>query len=302
MGDDLRSFVVEEHDDGVVVEDADFPADVFLAHLKVGSDDRDDPTFYCGFSRRFRSLDSGRFGRWRNGRNRLWCRVPGFLGCGVSMVVLVRAFGVVVEVELIYLRLQGSDCGCRRLLAQERVQGVVKAFVLALGGGFVGLPGHGLDPHGLQMLHEHPTLAPACWIEGQAIVGKESLRHAMAFNRHVHDRHGRLTGFRFCHQGGHGQPGMVIDNLEDDDLAEISQFPFGAINLPARIGLGIVESQVRIVGPLLGLRDYHARRLEDPRHGGGGGRLDSLAIKFCNSAQRPMIPPGILQRFPRKDQ
>src|SRR6185312_12921552 len=158
VADDFGSLVIEEHDDRVVVKDADLSTSVVPAHLKVDANDGDDACLAGCPGGRFQGLGGGRFGCRRNGRDCFRCRVPGLLGCGVSLVVLVGSLGVVIEVELVNLGLQGGGCGRRRLLAQELLQCVVQALVLALCGGLVRFPSHGFTPRDFRYSTSTPRL------------------------------------------------------------------------------------------------------------------------------------------------
>ncbi|KQW96047.1 hypothetical protein ASC84_22030 [Acinetobacter sp. Root1280] len=79
-------------------------------------------------------------GSWAGGFG-LVCGIPGDLRCGASGESLVGALGVVDVVERVDLGLQGGQCVGQWLLVEVAEQGLVEAFVLALGGRLVGLAG-----------------------------------------------------------------------------------------------------------------------------------------------------------------
>ena len=66
---------------------------------------------------------------------------------------MVGPFGVVDEVERVDLGLQFLERLGERLLVEVAEQGLVEAFVLALGRRFVGLAGDRLDAHGVGPAH-----------------------------------------------------------------------------------------------------------------------------------------------------
>ena len=84
------------------------------------------------------------------GAGRLGLRggLPGGQGCDAAGQCLVGALGVVDVVEGVNLGLQLGQVGGQWLLVEVAEQGLVEAFVLALGGRFVGLAGDRLDAQG----------------------------------------------------------------------------------------------------------------------------------------------------------
>ena len=84
---------------------------------------------------------------------------------------------------------------------QVSVQGLVEAFVLALGGGFVGFARYRFDAFGFEELHKRTGAAAACGIQCRTVVGEESLRCPVAFDR-LRDNGDRSgAGFPGCDQG-----------------------------------------------------------------------------------------------------
>ena len=74
---------------------------------------------------------------------------------------MVGAFGVVEVVEGVDLSLELGQGVGQRLLVEVAEQGLVEAFVLALGGRLVGLPGDGLDPESGHVVDELAEVAAA---------------------------------------------------------------------------------------------------------------------------------------------
>ena len=123
---------------------------------------------------------------------------------------LVGALGVVDEVEAVYLLLKLGDGGGQGLLVQVAEQGLVEALVLALGGGVVGLGGDGLDPQGAHVLHQASGTASSGGVEGDAVVGQQTLGHAPGGYAFVEDVDGCLAGLARGDQGGHRQAGVGV--------------------------------------------------------------------------------------------
>jgi hypothetical protein len=85
----------------------------------------------------------------------------------------VFAFGVVVVIERVDPGLQGSHRRGWRLPVQVFVQGLVEAFVLALGGGFVGLAGDPLHALSLEEFDQGAGAATPGRVQGCPVVGEE---------------------------------------------------------------------------------------------------------------------------------
>jgi len=168
----------------------------------------------------------------------------------------VDAFGVVVAVEDIDLRLQDGHGLGRRLAVKILVQGLMKALVLALGRRFVRLAGDRFDPAGLEEIDELTALAASGRIQSRPIVGKKFLRHAMAFDGQRDDRDRSLAGFPGSDQRGQSQTGMIVHELKHRYRFPAGQGPFRGIDLPACVRLWISEALVGTARPLPRLRNH----------------------------------------------
>lgn len=156
------------------------------------------------------------------------------------------ALSVVDVVELVDLGLELPQGGGQWLLVELPEQGLVETFVLSLGGGLVGLAGDRLDAQGLEV-DDQSTQDPASGgVERDAVVGQESLRHAVA------------------NVGGQGEAGVVVDELEDHALATTRQDVLGGVELPARVRGRVDEPAPRGAGFLLRFSPGDARGAEDP--------------------------------------
>ncbi|QSZ51763.1 hypothetical protein AYX19_01160 [Paenarthrobacter ureafaciens] len=160
---------------------------------------------------------------------------------------------------------------------QVSVQGLVEAFVLALGGGFVGFARYRFDAFGFEELHEGPGAAAAGGIQCRAVVGKELLRCSVAFDGLGNDGDCGGAGFAGCDQGRQRQTRMIIDELEDGYLLAAGELPFGRVDLPARVGLRIDEPFVGASRLLPRFGHHDTGPGKDPGHGGTRGRCEALS-------------------------
>ena len=132
------------------------------------------------------------FGTWRVG---LRCRFPCGQGCDAPGEPLVGAFGVVDVVERVDVGLKFGQALGEVLLVEVSEQGLVEAFVLALGGRLVGLAGDGLDPQCARTRDELAEVSASGWVECGPVVGQESLGYPVSGHGLVEHGDGGLGGF-----------------------------------------------------------------------------------------------------------
>jgi hypothetical protein len=63
---------------------------------------------------------------------------------------------------------------------------------------------------------------------------------------------------------GHAQPGVVVDEVEDLDVAAVGQGPVGDVGLPAFVRLLSGEPDIAVLGTLVRLGDDEATGPQDP--------------------------------------
>ena len=119
----------------------------------------------------------------------------------------------------------------------------MEPFVLALGLGMVGLAGDRFDAEGLQVGDEQAfRLASSGGVERGPVVGQEALGHAVEADAFLDDAHRVARVLASGGQGGDGQAGVVVDDLQDHAGAAAGQRVVGAVDLPAGVRCGIDES------------------------------------------------------------
>ena len=203
------------------------------------------------------------FGARRVGlRGGLPCR----LGCDASGQPLVGALGVVDVVERVDLGLQLGQRVGEWLLVEVAEQGLVEAFVLALGGRLVRLAGDRLDA---QARRRVPTSWPRYprrdGFSATPLSDSSRCGHAVGGDGLVEDRDRGLGGLTPRDVGGDRVAGVVVDELEDHALASAGQHVLGRVELPARVRCRVDEPAPRRAGLLLRLEPGDAGLAEDPR-------------------------------------
>ena len=187
--------------------------------------------------------------------------------CWGGLVVgqcLMAALGVVHVVEGVDLGLEFLDGLGVGLGVEVLDEGLVETFDLALGGGVSGLAGDARDPQGAGVDDKLADEASPGGVQRGAVVGEQLLRDAVALDGDGDDLDGVAVVLRFGDQGGQGEAGVVVDELEDGDLAAPSEVVFHGVELPARVGGGVLEALVGGMRLLLRLVARDARAAEDP--------------------------------------
>jgi hypothetical protein len=148
---------------------------------------------------------------------------------------LVGTLGVVDVVERVDLGLELHERVGERLLVEVAEQGLMEAFVLALGCRLVGRAGDRLGAQRGNMCDRDRVL-------------------------------GGLTGCDMGgDMGGEGVAEVVVDELEDHALASAGQDVLGGVELPARVRGRVDEPPPRRARLLLRLPTSDTGLTEDPR-------------------------------------
>ena len=113
--------------------------------------------------------------------------------------------------------------------------GSVEAFVLALHGRFMALPGDRLHPERLQIGDELAKHAPAGRVQRGPVIGQQPLRNPARGNALLRHSDRCLGGFSPGDMGGDREAGVVIDGLEDRTFSTTDEDIFGPVQLPARV-------------------------------------------------------------------
>ncbi len=160
------------------------------------------------------------------------------------------------------------DCSWRSVVASgclsSQRKGLMEAFVLALGGGLVGLAGDRLDAQGLQVGDQTAKSATARGVQGAPVVGQEPLRDAVSGDALVDHRDRCLSGLAERDVGGDREPGVIVDELEDHALATARQNVLGGVELPAGVRSWVDEPAPGRPRLLLRFQAGDARSAEDP--------------------------------------
>ena len=80
--------------------------------------------------------------------------------------------------------------------------------------------------------------AVAGGVQCEPVVGEQALGHPTGGDALVEHGDGRLAGLRAGDQPGDRQAGVVVVELEDDDLASAGEYVLGGVQLPADVGAG----------------------------------------------------------------
>jgi hypothetical protein len=183
------------------------------------------------------------------------------------------------------------------LFVEVAEQGLVEAFVLALGGRLVGLTGNRLDPQGHDVDDELAQESTARRVERDPVVGQQPLGNAMGGHGLVEHDDRRLGGLAPGDVGRDRVAGVVVDELEDHALAPTGEHVLGGIELPAGVRGRIHEPAPGRPRFLPRLQTCHAGGSEDPgqrRH--RGHHLQADRAHLVVHADRPMVQPGRFQR------
>jgi hypothetical protein len=127
--------------------------------------------------------------------------------------------------------------------------------------------------------------------EDHAVVGQRGGRNAMGGTGFAeggtHDRAGDAA------VGGdrEGIAGVVVEAVEDLDMAAISKPPVGEVGLPAFVGLFGGKTDVGGLGTLLGLRGDQPGRLQVAVDGGRRHRQPVVVLQVPGQGMGAMVEP-----------
>jgi hypothetical protein len=131
----------------------------------------------------------------------------------------------------------------------------------------------GLRAHKLELGFEDDLAAAGVGGKDGPVAGEQRLRQApgLGGGQEAEQHIGGLESGQYL--GGDQQPGVVVDQVEDLDLAAIGEGPEGEVALPGLVGQVGLEACEGCLGPLVRLGDDEALALEDPADGGSRGQL-----------------------------
>ena len=109
----------------------------------------------------------------------------------------------------------------------------MEAFVLALRGWFVRLPGDRFDPQGANVRDQLAEPSSSGRVQRGAIVREQSLRDPVRGDAFPHHRDRGFGRFPGGDVGGDREAGMVIDELEDHAFTAAGEDVLGRVELPA---------------------------------------------------------------------
>ena len=172
------------------------------------------------------------------------------------------AHGVVGVAEPVELALRVGQGGWRGLLGQPLLLGLVEALDLSAGLRVVG-PGV-VEPDAEQVeldFQGDPAAATRLAGEDRAVVGEHAGRDAVAGERGPEPSRDVGTGGGRSGLGQQGQPGVVVDDVEDLHAAAVGQLPVRGVRLPAFVGLLRGEPVPAVLGRFLGCGVTNPRRV-----------------------------------------
>jgi hypothetical protein len=94
---------------------------------------------------------------------------------------------------------------------------------------------------------------------------------------------------------------VIVEPVEDLDLAAVGQAPVGEVGLPALVGRGGLEPDPRAAWALAGLGDDEPGRVEDPPDGRGRWDGETLAPEVPGDGDRTGVKPAAGQLGPQRD-
>ena len=236
------------------------------------------------------------------GRIGLRCRIPRLLRGGPAGKSLMGPLGVVDDIELVHLRLQFLKRFGEGLFVEVAEQGLVEAFVLALRGRLVGLPGDRLHPERGDVSDQLPQHPASGRVQRRPVIAEQPLRNTVCGDAFADDRDRALGRFTPGNMRRDREAGVIIDELEDHTLPPTSQNIFGAVELPTGVRRRIDEPTVRRPRFLLRLHPRDAGVAEDPRQRRRRrDRDDPQLAHLVMNADRTVIQARLLQRDPHPD-